>query len=328
MKHMRASLLAASRHLLDRRVLAAAGAGVAALATARQQSPQLPEQPLRQTFSPFDWVASSREALCEEAPESCEESPASADHVYEPPPAKLDDPEENAKILTSWRGHIQSARELFQRLDVEGAERELQLALEEAKHFGQSSGPVATSLLNLAQLYRRAGRLADAEPLLVRAADVLEQTAGPNNKVTLLALLDLAATQLDQGKANEANESYKDALERLDTAEANQPHGKQALREVRAGCLFHMARAASTLGDAVQAEARLREALALVEERHGPDSPRVLAPCAELARVLTQQGRRQEGAEYLARARGLPELRESQKKMLDDLAKTLGALKR
>ena len=67
--------------------------------------------------------------------------------------------------------------------DLPGAEQELKQALEEAAHFGQSSGPVATSLLNLAQLYRRSGRLAEAEPLLVRAADVLEQTAGPNNKV-------------------------------------------------------------------------------------------------------------------------------------------------
>ena len=109
------------------------------------------------------------------------------------------------------------------------------------------------------------------------------------SQVTLLALIDLAATQLDLGKPEEASECYKDALARLDVAEANQPHGKLALREVRAGCLFHMARATSAMGDTAAAEAQLRDALALVEERHGPLSPRVLAPCAELARVLTLQ---------------------------------------
>jgi len=229
-------------------------------------------------------------ALCEGAAaaqenDCCEDS----EHAYPQPPPKLDDPEYNAQILASWRGHIQTAKELFARLDIAGAERELQIALEEAHHFGQSSGPVATSLLNLAQLYRRAARHAEAEPLLERAADVLEQTAGPNNKVTLLALIDLAATQLELGKPDAATEVYKDALARLDIAEANQPHGKHALREVRAGCLFHMARALSASGDRVAAETKLRDSLALVEERHGVDSRRLLAPCAELARVLTLQ---------------------------------------
>lgn len=312
---MRALLLGASRRVLLARSPAArltAGALASGMMTAAAVS-HVQDRPLA--------LVSGRVAMCDGAAgaASAEEEP----HVYEPPPPKYDDPEANAKILTSWRGHIQHARELFARLDIAGAERELQIALEEAKHFGLSSGPVATSLLNLSQLYRRAGRLADAEPLLERAADILDQTAGPNNKVTLLALLDLAATQLEQGKAQEASAGYKDVLMRLDVAEANQAHGATALRDVRAGCLFHMAKAAGSLGDVAEAEARLRESLALVEERHGPTSPRVLAPCAELARVLVQQGRPAEGLEYMSRARALPELKESQKKMLALLAKEL-----
>lgn len=319
---LRSAFLAVCRRVQPHRTgLLAASAAVATLSTAADQQQQR-AQPSQ--LPSLLWAAtSSASALCEGAASASEASADDEQHVYEPPPPKFDDPEENAKILTSWRGHIQTARELFARLDVAGAEQELQIALEEAKHFGQSSGPVATSLLNLAQLYRRAGRLADAEPLLERAADVLEQTAGPNNKVTLLSLIDLAATQMDLGKVSDANESYKDVLVRLDVAEANQPHGKAALREVRAGCLFHMARAAAALGEVAKAEAQLREALALVEERHGPQSPRLLAPCVELARVLTLQGRRDEGARFLDRAKELPELRQSQKKMLVELAKEL-----
>jgi len=268
-------------------VTAAAG-GLAVAATAVMTQPQ--EHPLLRPLPAAAVRAWTGAALCEGAAaaqenDCCEDS----EHAYPQPPPKLDDPEYNAQILASWRGHIQTAKELFARLDIAGAERELQIALEEAHHFGQSSGPVATSLLNLAQLYRRAARHAEAEPLLERAADVLEQTAGPNNKVTLLALIDLAATQLELGKPDAATEVYKDALARLDIAEANQPHGKHALREVRAGCLFHMARALSASGDRVAAETKLRDSLALVEERHGVDSRRLLAPCAELARVLTLQ---------------------------------------
>ena len=168
-----------------------------------------------------------------------------AQEAYPQPPAKYDDPEENARILASWRAHIQEARDLFRRLDVAGAERVLQIALEEANHFGQSSGPVATSLLNLAQLYRRAGRSAEAEPLLVRAADVLDQTAGPNNKVTLLALLDLAATQLELGKAAAASEGYADALARLDAAEAlraREPRARRGARRSPVPCTRCLAR--------------------------------------------------------------------------------------
>ena len=104
--------------------------------------------------------------------------------------------------------------------------------------------------------------------------------------------------------------------------QANQPHGRAALREVRAGCLFHFAKASLALGDAAEAEARLREALAIVEEHHGPTSARVLAPCAELARALSrQEGRAEEAARYLARARALPDLKPSQRAQLDALAK-------
>ena len=116
---------------------------------------------------------------------------------------------------------------MWTKLDVAGAEAVLKLAIEDAAHFGSSSAPMATSFLNLAQLYRRAGRYAEAEPLLLCASDVLEQNAGPNNKVTLLALLDLAATQHELGKREQAAELLDDILERLTAAEQNQKHGRE-----------------------------------------------------------------------------------------------------
>lgn len=100
-----------------------------------------------------------------------------------PPPAKLDDPEYNAQVLEKWRDRVRSARVAWQRGDLTAAEADLQEAFETASHFGSSSAPLATSLLNLAQLYRRTSRQAEAEPLLRRAADILDQTAGPYTKV-------------------------------------------------------------------------------------------------------------------------------------------------
>lgn len=226
---------------------------------------------------------------------------------YTPPPAKLDDPEENARLLDQWRAHIQAAREAFKRLDVQSAERELQLALEDAAHFGAGSAPMATSLLNLAQLYRRAGRLEEARPLLERASDTLDQTAGPNNKVTLLALVDLANTQRDLGEVDDAAETFADVLRRLDAAEETQVHGRAELRAVRASVLMQAARMDARRGEHGAAEARLREALALAEARWGADSPRLLAPYTELATLMSELNRFVEARELCARAEQIAE---------------------
>lgn len=219
-----------------------------------------------------------------------------------PPPPSVDDPEENSKILDRWRARIAQARLLWSKLDVAGAEEELRLAIEDAAHFGKKSAPMATSFLNLAQLLRRSGRHAEAEPLLVHAAAVLEENAGPNNKVTLLALIDLAATQFSLGKAQEAATGFEDCLERLSLAEETQTHGREALRDVRAGCLVQAARAQRDTGKLVEAETNLREAVSIVENRWGMDSTRLVAPCSELAQVLWMQGLCREAAAACERA--------------------------
>ena len=315
----------AARRVLRAPVALTAGATLCSLTLYehRQQAQCLPPRPV--------WSLTSSPSHCDggegqehEREQQREQQQAADAGAYLPPPAKLDDPEENAKILNNWRAHIQEARDLFKANDVAGAERVLLVALDLGGHFGQSSGPVATSLVNLAQLYRRSNRPAEAEPLLVRALDVLEQTAGPNNKVTLLAMLDLAATIFDLGKVQEAKAAYYDALSHIAAAEELQPHGRAALREVRAGCLFSMAKVSMAIGDAAEAEKQLREVLAMVEARHGEASARVLAPCAELARVLSQQGRLEEGRHFLMRAQALPNLRPAQKDQLELLAKQLG----
>lgn len=225
-----------------------------------------------------------------------------SDTPSETRPSVVDDPEQNAAIMERWRGLIQDARESFRRLDVATAEQQLKQALEEAAHFGHSSPPMATSLLNLAQLYRRAGRLADAEPLLIRAADVLENSAGPNNKVTLLALMDLASTQLGLGNSVAAAARFDDILGRLEVAEVQQAHGKAALRTVRAGCLLEASKADVLLGHTEKAETRLKLALQLGAERWGPDSNKLAGPYYELAALLLSSNRHEEAVAMCKRA--------------------------
>ena len=251
----------------------------------------------------------SHTALLDAAPEkpANEHNP---DYPFMPP--KLNDPEYNAEVMASWREKIAEARDLFAKLDVAGAERALQLALEQAAHFGNTSGPVATSLLNLAQLYKRSGRLDEALPLLERAVDVLDETAGPHNKVTLLACIDLASLKLERGDTSGALAQYDQVLSRLEVAEQNQKHAKQPLQSVRAGCLFAMAKGLSSQGLHELAEGKLREVLSILEARWGERSSKLLAPCAELAKCLAQQGRKEEGEAFVVRAEGLADLKPKQ----------------
>ena len=147
-------------------------------------------------------------------------------------PPKLNDPEYNAEVMASWREKIAEARDLFAKLDVAGAERALQLALEQAAHFGNTSGPVATSLLNLAQLYKRSGRLDEALPLLERAAKVAKGASGPKHPQHATALSNLAGALLNLGRSKEARRHYAAAL-KINEAALGKDH--ESTREVREG---------------------------------------------------------------------------------------------
>ncbi|EOD24651.1 hypothetical protein EMIHUDRAFT_450562 [Emiliania huxleyi CCMP1516] len=198
-----------------------------------------------------------------------------------PPPAKLDDPEYNAAVLERWREHVRQAREAWQRKDMPAAEAQLKQALEAAGHFGGSSAPMATSLLNMAQFYRRANRQADAEPLLLRAADVLDQTAGPYNK-----------------------------------AISSSEDGHTALVPMRPAVLLLAARAQQKMGQEGEAEARpkpcggasarLRLAVGLLSEQWGPESPRLIVPYDALGKLYRSQlGREAEASDMEERVGSL-----------------------
>eukprot|EP00967_Tisochrysis_lutea_P065192 scaffold84685_cov33-Tisochrysis_lutea.AAC.1 len=235
------------------------------------------------------------------------------DHAPQPPP-KLDDPEYNAQVLETWRDCVRNARLAWQRHDHVTAEAELQTALEIASHFGSSSAPMATSLLNLAQLYRRTSRQRDAEPLLSRAADILDQTAGPYTKVTIVALVDLARTKLELGDLQSAAAGFEDVLERMEQAEQHRESGFQALLPMRPAVLILAAQSHEKLGKSEQAEARLLLATGYIAERWGPDSPRLIAPYSALTRILSAQGDREtETADLEERVATLQRLQQASK---------------
>jgi len=229
------------------------------------------------------------------------------------------------EALRVWKGHIQAAREQFSLKDYDLAEGSLKAALEAARVFGRDSGAYATSMLNLAQLYRRRSKFAEAVPLLEGAIFVFETTAGPNNQVTVTAIYDLALTLHEQGKPAEAKGQYDDALKRLEEAAVRQRYGDApaALQSVRASVLLHASQVEVQLGQLGAAEAQMRESLSLVQARWGAASPKLVAPCTELAKLLLLRERRGEARAMAERAAAVAT--PAQREVLDRLLQAIGA---
>jgi tetratricopeptide (TPR) repeat protein len=78
--------------------------------------------------------------------------------------------------------------------------------------FGPEHHNVATSLNNLAEIYRHQGNFAEAEPLYKRAVNIDEKTLGPDHTEVAATLTNLAALYNDQGKYAEAEPVYKRVL--------------------------------------------------------------------------------------------------------------------
>jgi tetratricopeptide (TPR) repeat protein len=91
------------------------------------------------------------------------------------------------------------------------AEKQFLAALEVAKAFGPQDPRLATSLNNLAGLYRAQGKLQEALPLYQRALAIREKALGPNHPNVVSVLTNYAATLRRLGRHTEAEALVKRA---------------------------------------------------------------------------------------------------------------------
>ena len=78
--------------------------------------------------------------------------------------------------------------------------------------LGPEHPTVATTLNNLAILYKGQGKLDEAEPLLKRSLQITETSLGPAHQSVATSLHNLASLYQDQGQFAEAELLYKRAL--------------------------------------------------------------------------------------------------------------------
>ena len=100
----------------------------------------------------------------------------------------------------AWERHMRAAIEADQQGHYAKAITQMQAALRAAEAFGSDDPRLATSLNNLAALYRLQGRYAEAEPLYKRSLAIVEKALGPEHPHLAIGLDNLGQLYYAQGR--------------------------------------------------------------------------------------------------------------------------------
>ncbi len=116
----------------------------------------------------------------------------------------LSSPNTYAQDNTKWEKSNVAGMEAYQEGRYAEAEKRWLAALEEAENFGPDDERLATSLSNLAELYRAQGQYAEAEPLYRRALFVLTKALGPDHPNVATTVENYAALLRKLNRETEA----------------------------------------------------------------------------------------------------------------------------
>jgi CHAT domain-containing protein len=151
------------------------------------------------------------------------------------------------------------------------------------KNLGPDHPSTATSLNNLALLYRSQGAYAKAEPLYLRSLAIMEKALGPDHSDTAISLNNLAELYRSQGAYAKAEPLYLRSL---------------AIREKALGPddpdtainLNNLAELYRSQGAYAKAEPLYVRSLAIWEKALGPDHPSTATSLNNLALLYDSQG--------------------------------------
>ena len=152
---------------------------------------------------------------------------------------------------------------------------------------GQDHPDLATSLNNLAFLYRAQGKLGAAEPLFKDALEMRKRLfKGQDHPDLAGSLNDLAFLYRDQGKLGDAEPLFKDALEMRKRLFKGQDHPDLAISLNNLASLYH------AQGKLIDAEPLLKDALEMRTRLFkGQDHPDLAQSLNNLAGLYRAQGK-------------------------------------
>ncbi len=164
-----------------------------------------------------------------------------------------------------WETYMAAATKAYQQGNYPEAEKQLEAAVKEAEGFGPQDPRLATSLNNLAEVYRLEGRYGKAESLLKRGLAIREKALGPEHPDVAGSLNNLAALYDDQGKYAEAEPLVKRALAIAEKALGpDHPHVATALENYAA-----LLRKTGRTTEAAKLEARAEA----IRAKHAKENP-------------------------------------------------------
>jgi len=187
------------------------------------------------------------------------------------------------------QGEYQKATELLEQV--------VKLAI---KRFGPDHPDVATSLNNLAELYRSMGRYTEAEPLCKRSLAIREKQLGRDHPDVAQSLNNLAELYRATGRYAEAEPLCRRSL---------------AIREKQLGrdhpdvaqSLNNLAELYRATGRYAEAEPLFRRSLAIHEKQLGRDHPNVATSLNNLAELYRATGRYAEAEPLFRRSLAIHE---------------------
>ncbi|SEP42902.1 tetratricopeptide repeat protein [Nitrosovibrio sp. Nv6] len=189
-----------------------------------------------------------------------------------------------AGLIAHTMGHYARAEPLFHQA----------LAIRE-KTLGPDHPDVASSLHNLAELYRAQGQYEKAEPLFQRALAAREKAFGHDHPHVATSLNNLAALYRVKGDYEKAETLLCQALAiRKKALGPNHPHVATSLNNL---ALLYSAR-----GQHEKAEPFFHQALAIREKTLGPNHPHVANSLNNLALLYDAQGRQGKAESLFHRA--------------------------
>lgn len=166
--------------------------------------------------------------------------------------------------------------------------------------LGPQHPDLATSLNDLAYDYRASGRLADAEPPLLRALEIREARLGTDNPDTISSINNLAVLYYSLGRYADAEPLYLRALE-IRERELGPDHLDTAVSLNNLAALYQ---AQGLYADSERLQLR---ALGIREAQPEPEHPRLANSLCNLALLYESMGRHEEAEPLLLRALGIRE---------------------
>ena len=160
---------------------------------------------------------------------------------------------------------------------------------------GANHPGTATSLNNLAELYRAMGRYREAEPLLLRSLSIWEQQLGAHHPHTAQSLNNLAALYYEIGGYAKAEPLLLRALAIWEQQlGAHHPHTAQSLN--------NLAELYCAMGRYLEAEPLLLRSLAILQQQLGADHPHTAKSLNNLATLYYAIGRYAQAEPLLVRS--------------------------